>query len=123
MRWQWILVLTALLVLGIGLVVWEPTGPYSESCNLDAPLAEPPASWDWERDHDNDCAMTLFNDSGDRAPAELYAGTTIEPPPGYPQDWNGLGWALIVASFLGFAAVLPVRSSSGSHLDLEDNAG
>ena len=103
MRRLWIVAMLIMLSLGVSLVMWDRTGPYSEFCPLDGLLVEPPDGWDWWRDHNNDCAWTLFNDSGDRASSDLYAGTPIEPPPDYPEDWDEAGWALIIGSLVVLA--------------------
>ena len=55
------LVMLVALVLGIGLVRWDPTGE-PEFCTLEGKLVEPPPGWDLRRDHFNDCAWTLFNE-------------------------------------------------------------
>lgn len=100
------LVMLVALVLGIGLVRWDPTGE-PEFCTLEGKLVEPPPGWDLRRDHFNDCAWTLFSESGDRAPDELYREMSLDPPPEYPYDWDALGWVLIVGALVGGAAILP----------------
>lgn len=105
MRQLLLVVMIALFGLGIGLVAWDPTGPYSEFCDLDGLLAEVPPGWDFARDHYNDCAMTLFNESGERAPDELYADVPVDPPPDYPHDWDWLGWVLALGSLVGSIAI------------------
>ena len=109
MRRMLLVAIIALLALGIGLVVWDPTGPYSEFCPADGLLVEPPIGWEFSRDHHNDCAWTLFNESGGRAPAEPYAGLPIEPPPDYPNDWDVLGWTMIVGSIVAGTTSLRTR--------------
>lgn len=108
MRHLLIVAMIGLLGSGIGLVVWEPTGEYSEFCELAIPLAgdEMPKGWEYGRDHYNNCAVTVFNDQGDRAPAELYDALPINPPPELPPNRDALGWAMIVGSLVGGALIL-----------------
>ncbi len=106
MRRMLLVAMIALLGLGIGLVVWDSGGPYSQFCTADGLLVEPPTGWELSRDHHNDCAWTLFDKSGGRAPAELYDGLPIEPPPDYPNDCDVLGWTMIVGSLVAGLASL-----------------
>ena len=102
-----VFVMLVVVVLDIGLVRWDPTGEYSEFCSLEGLLVEPRPGWEFGKDHFNDCAWTLFNESGDRAPDELYREVSMDPPPDYPYDWDALGWVLIVGALVGGAAILP----------------
>lgn len=108
MRRMLLVAMIALIGLGIGLVVWDPTGLYSEFCTADGLLVEPPMGWELSRDHHNDCVWTLFNENRGRAPAELYARLPIEPPPDYPNDWDALGWTMMVGSVV--AVTMSLRS-------------
>lgn len=111
MRRVLLVVMAAALVLGIEFVVWDPPGEssgYSEFCTADGRLGPTPAGWGWRRNHFNDCAWTLFRawPSDERAPAEVYAEVSLEPPPDYSPDrdapdWDVVGWSLVVGSLVG----------------------
>lgn len=57
----------------------------------------------------DDCAWTLFDESGQRARAELCGGLHVEPPPDYPNDWDVLGWTMIFGSIVAGIASLGTR--------------
>lgn len=104
-----LMAMVGLLVLGIVLVIWEPTGEYSEFCTLENRMVDLPG-WEAYRDHYNGCALTLFNKDGERAPKELYSQVQMDPPPDYPANWNAPGWILIIGSIVVGAASLRTRS-------------
>ncbi|MDJ0499192.1 MAG: hypothetical protein QNJ89_15265 [Acidimicrobiia bacterium] len=100
-----IAMLLALLVGGVvGILVSPDPDPLGDGfCPLDAPLAEPPDGWEFQRDRANDCAMTLIDNAGRRAPVELYEGQPIDPPP--PLPLNRVRLASVVAVFLSLVGL------------------
>lgn len=104
---KWMVGLLSILLMAVGVLVvlWSPTGEVTEFCTLDAPLEPPPAGWEFRRDSNNGCAMTLFDEDGNRAPDSLYAGIPMDPPPAYPNDWDIAGWLLIGTGLAGAAGL------------------
>jgi len=72
--------------------------PEAYFCTADARL-DAPDGWQWQRDGSNECAWTLYDDSGAEAPDTVYESVGEEPPPS--QDPSRLG---IVAFLIGVGA-------------------
>lgn len=111
-----IVVMAVILTVGTALVA-RAGGDEEQFCTLEGILADPPppAGWDLQRDHANDCQWTLFNEAGDRAPDELYAGLPVDPPPPVPRDPSLiLGTVLIVGALIGLVVslLLPRHTSN-----------
>lgn len=109
-----IIVMAVTLTVGIALVA-SAGGDEEQFCTLEGILADTPVGWDLQKDHANDCKWTLFNEAGDRAPDELYAGLPVDPPPPVPRDTSLiLGTVLIVGALIGLvvALLLPRHTSN-----------
>lgn len=97
-------------MLAGGIVLLASNGGNNDQfCTMEGILTDTPlpAGWDLQRDHANDCQWTMFDEAGDRAPAELYAGQPVDPPSAVPPDWSLIGGTvLIIGALIGIAIAL-----------------
>ncbi|MEA2010536.1 MAG: hypothetical protein U9N78_07520 [Actinomycetota bacterium] len=79
----WIVVVA--WAVAFGGVLWVALSDSSTSddvgfCTADARV-DAPEGWRWSRDPANDCAWTLYADSGETAPDDVYQEHGFEAPP------------------------------------------
>lgn len=91
-------ILAAAWIVALGGVLWFALSDTSTSddlgfCTMDARL-DAPGGWQWARDPGNDCAWTLYADSGEAAPDEVYQESGFEPPPAESARTAAAAWTL-----------------------------
>ena len=96
----WILAVAWVAVLGG--VVWVASSASSTSddqgfCTADARL-DAPAGWRWARDPGNECAWTLYADSGEVAPDDVYQEHGFAPPPTQSERTGAANWVLLLVA-------------------------
>ena len=96
----WILAVAWVAVLGG--VVWVASSGSSTSgdqgfCTADARL-DAPEGWRWARDPGNDCSWTLYADSGEAAPDDVYQEYGFESPPTQSERPAAANWALLLVA-------------------------
>jgi hypothetical protein len=83
--------------------------PEAYFCTADARL-DAPEGWVWQRDGSNDCAWTLYDDTGSEAPDSLYDSIGEEPPPSQNPSRLGI-LAFVIGVGASVAAVLSVSNN------------
>lgn len=94
----WIVAVVWIVALG-GVVLVASSGSSTSDdqgvCTADARL-DAPEGWRWARDADNDCAWTLYADSGDTAPDDVYQEYGLESPPTQSERTALANWVLLL---------------------------
>ncbi len=107
--------LTAITLLVVGsILVVDASSTEDVFCTLEALLDDGsiPNGWVLRKDHVNECAWTLFDPIGRRAPSHLYEGLPIEPPPTPPSNIQHLAGIVAILGGLavaGWTAICVVR--------------
>jgi len=110
----WILAVAWVAVLGG--VVWVASSGSSSSteqgfCTADARL-DAPEGWQWARDAGNDCAWTLYADSGEEALDDVYQEYGFEPPPTQSERTAATNWVLLLVAIASGATIWFVMTQS-----------
>ncbi|MEA3501268.1 MAG: hypothetical protein U9R47_00720 [Actinomycetota bacterium] len=92
----WILTAAWVVALGgvLSFALSDTSTPDDQGfCTMDARL-DAPGGWQWSRDPGNDCAWTLYSDSGEAATDDVYQEYGFEPPPAQSARTAAAAWTL-----------------------------